>query len=329
MSHQSGIVASQELRDFLAGAKDGSVRVIKIAIKDEKLELDHHDGPEKQPCYIFYRLDSKNDQGYQWVYLLWSPDNSHVRQKMLYASTRSTLKSEFGGGQIKEEIYGTVLSDVNFNGFKRHLLHQDAPAPLTAAEEELAEIKSLEVKAEISVDTKHQTMSGVHFPVSSDAQQRLLELKDGQLNYVQLSLDLKKETIELESIDDTTVATLPSRVPTDHARYHLFNFKHTHEGDYMESIVFIYSMPGYSCSIKERMLYSSGRAPFLDFIEQIGLEVAKKIEIDDGKELTEDFLQDEVHPKKNVAKQKFARPKGPGGRGPKRMTKPNPNGNGN
>ena len=27
---------------------------------------------------------------------------------MLYAATRSTLKKEFGGGQIKEEVFGTA-----------------------------------------------------------------------------------------------------------------------------------------------------------------------------------------------------------------------------
>ena len=32
------------------------------------------------------------------------------------------------------------------------------------------------------------------------------------------------------------VGNLSSQVPTDHARYHLFLFKHTHEGDYTESI---------------------------------------------------------------------------------------------
>lgn len=27
---------------------------------------------------------------------------------MLYASTRATLKKEFGGGQVRDEIFGTV-----------------------------------------------------------------------------------------------------------------------------------------------------------------------------------------------------------------------------
>lgn len=41
--------------------------------------------------------------------------------------------------------------------------------------------------------------------------------------------------------------------------------------------VFVYSMPGYNCSIKERMLYSSCKAPFLEIIEKIGVEVGKKV----------------------------------------------------
>lgn len=44
------------------------------------------------------------------------------------------------------------------------------------------------------------------------------------------------------------------------------------------STVFIYSMPGYKCSIKERMLYSSCKSRLLDSVEQdFQLEIAKKV----------------------------------------------------
>jgi len=66
-------------------------------------------------------------------------------------------------------------------------------------------------------------------------------------------------------------------VPEDHARYHLFLFRHTHEGDYLESYVFVYSMPGYSCSVRERMMYSSCKAPFLEELAALGVEVVKKV----------------------------------------------------
>lgn len=49
-----------------------------------------------------------------------------------------------------------------------------------------------------------------------------------------------------------------------------------------------------------------------------------QIEVESGSELTEEFLTDELHPKKifGTNRQKFAKPKGPANRGAKRLTKP-------
>jgi len=70
------------------------------------------------------------------------------------------------------------------------------------------------------------------------------------------------------------------------------------------------------------MLYSSCKAPLLNVIEnRIGMDLAKKIEIDDAQELTEEFLLDQIHPKQNIFKQKFAKPKGPTNRGARRLVK--------
>lgn len=32
----------------------------------------------QQPCYLLFRLDSRNAQGFEWLFLAWSPDNSPV-----------------------------------------------------------------------------------------------------------------------------------------------------------------------------------------------------------------------------------------------------------
>ncbi|XP_026712981.1 twinfilin-2 isoform X6 [Athene cunicularia] len=373
--------ATTELRDFFAKARNGSVRLIKVIIEDEQLVLGAHKElsrrwdadydafvlpllDEQQPCYVLYRLDSQNAQGYEWLFISWSPDSSPVRLKMLYAATRATVKKEFGGGHIKDEMFGTVKEDVSLSGYQKHVSSCSAPAPLTAAEQELQQIRinedlpslassremdscsqdsstemmvggccccpSLveypgpeEVKTEISVESKHQTLQGLAFPLQLDAQQAIQALKQKKINYIQLKLDLERETIDLVHTSPTEIADLPKRIPQDSARYHFFLYKHSHEGDYLESVVFIYSMPGYKCSIKERMLYSSCKSRLLDTVEQeFCLEIAKKIEIDDGAELTAEFLYEEVHPKQHAFKQAFAKPKGPvGKRGQKRLIK--------
>ncbi|XP_075015234.1 twinfilin-2 isoform X2 [Calonectris borealis] len=394
MTHQTGIHATTELRDFFAKARNGSVRLIKVIIEDEQLVLGAHKElsrrwdadydafvlpllDEQQPCYVLYRLDSQNAQGYEWLFISWSPDSSPVRVrndalelrdgkakhrinrqsagrawrgwsvrrrswncadgfpwllppgdaavrlKMLYAATRATVKKEFGGGHIKDEMFGTVKEDVSLSGYQKHVSSCSAPAPLTAAEQELQQIRINEVKTEISVESKHQTLQGLAFPLQMDAQQAIQALKQKKINYIQLKLDLERETIDLVHTSPTEIAELPKRIPQDSARYHFFLYKHSHEGDYLESVVFIYSMPGYKCSIKERMLYSSCKSRLLDTVEQeFCLEIAKKIEIDDGAELTAEFLYEEVHPKQHAFKQAFAKPKGPvGKRGQKRLIK--------
>ncbi|XP_078517587.1 twinfilin-2 isoform X2 [Lissotriton helveticus] len=340
MAHQTGIHATPELKDFFAKARNGSVRMIKVVIEDEQLVLgaykelsgswdrdyDSNVLPlldETQPCYILYRLDTQNAQGFEWLFISWSPDNSPVRLKMLYAATRATVKKEFGGGHIKDELFGTLKEDLSLVGYKKHVSSCSAPAPLTAAERELQAIKISEVKTEINVESKHQTLQGLAFPLRPEAEKAILLLKQKKLNYVQLKLDLEKETTELVHTNPTEIADLPRRIPDDTARYHLFLYKHSHEGDYLESVVFIYSMPGYKCSIKERMLYSSCKNRLLDSVEQdLQLEIAKKIEIESGAELTADFLYEEVHPKQHAYKQAFAKPKGPAGkRGQKRIIK--------
>lgn len=48
-----------------------------------------------------------------------------------------------------------------------------------------------------------------------------------------------------------------------------------------------------------------------------------QLEIDNGDELTSDFMYEEVHPKQHAHKQAFAKPKGPAGkRGGRRITRP-------
>ncbi|XP_047663919.1 twinfilin-2b isoform X1 [Tachysurus fulvidraco] len=384
MSHQTGIHATAELRQFLVKARQGAIRVIKIVIRSEQLVLGSYREPSQswdrdydpcvlplldmsEPCYILLRLDTQNQQGYEWLFISWSPDqspvNTHthsytltsthfaalrphsacvlshcslqVRSKMVYAATRATLKKEFGGSHIKDELFGTTQEDVCFQGYLRHMSSSSSPGPFTAAEQELHQIKATEEerrrvtapagrgKTQISVDSKPLNLQGLAFPLQEEAKRALQLLKQRRINYIQLRLDTERETIELVHTNPTDIRELPARIPADAPRYHFFLYKHLHQGQSVEAVVFIYSMPGYSCSIKERMLYSSCKNRLLEEVERdYCIEISKKMEIDSGESLTEDYLYEEVHPKPQALKQAFAKPKGPTGkRGNKRLIK--------
>lgn len=122
-------LATSELKEFLARARGGAIRIMKIVIRNgkhemflvfvkiwhhqptcskswgelswytflsaEELVLDWYREPAQswdkdydqfllplltpqEPCYILYRLDSQNAQGYEWIFIAWSPDQSPV-----------------------------------------------------------------------------------------------------------------------------------------------------------------------------------------------------------------------------------------------------------
>lgn len=62
---------------------------------------------ENTPCYIFFRSDNRTPIGYEWLLISYTPDTAKIREKMLYASTKATLKKEFGSTHIKEEYHAT------------------------------------------------------------------------------------------------------------------------------------------------------------------------------------------------------------------------------
>ncbi|EDV91615.1 twinfilin [Drosophila grimshawi] len=336
MSHQTGIKANEQLAKVFGKAKNGKIRVIKVSIENEQLscsatadvkkdwerDYDKLLSPlldENVPCYLLYRLDAKMPLGYGWLLISWIPDTASIRQKMVYASTKATLKTEFGSAYIAEELHATTLEESTLEGYKKHKREFAAPAPLTTREEEL---KETVVCTDISTETRHQALGGISCPLTDATIAAVQDMVRGSYDYLQFRISLEEERIHVSHAGNVDLQDLRRQVPEDHARYHLYIFKHTHEGDYLESFVFIYSMPGYSCSVRERMMYSSCKAPFIEQLAELGINVDKKLEIDAGDELTEAYLQDELHPKKILHRPAFAKPKGPPNRGAKRLTRP-------
>ena len=115
MSHQSGIQASEDVKDTFARARNGKYRLLKISIENEKLVIGSCRKPsdswdqdydsfvlplleDKQPSYVLFRLDSQNAQGYEWIFIAWSPDHSHVSNFLV---TCLTLNGEGNGNPLQ------------------------------------------------------------------------------------------------------------------------------------------------------------------------------------------------------------------------------------
>lgn len=70
------------------------------------------------------------------------------------------------------------------------------------------------------------------------------------------------------NIENIELRDLLKRIFKDLARYYFFLYKYFYEGDYLEFVVFIYLMFGYTCSIRERMLYFSCKSFLFEIVER-------------------------------------------------------------
>jgi twinfilin-like protein len=99
-------------------------------------------------------------------------------------------------------------------------------------------VKIAQSSVAIAVDTKHPTMTGIQFPLTNAVETAVRELSCGAVDCVQMSIDTKKEIINLEEKSKCPrgIVDLAKKVPSDQPRYHLYVFPHAHEGDHLKSI---------------------------------------------------------------------------------------------
>lgn len=79
----------------------------------------------------------------EWIHISYIPDNAPTRQKMLHASSKSTLLQTLSRiHPISTTLFFTSPGDLTPTGFHAALTSRDAPPPMTKSEEALRDIKA-------------------------------------------------------------------------------------------------------------------------------------------------------------------------------------------
>ncbi|CAL4195255.1 unnamed protein product, partial [Meganyctiphanes norvegica] len=270
MSHQTGIRANDELLRFFGSCRNGNIRTFTMTIETEELKLgesfpakgkweDEYDLQvvpllqEKQPCYIMFRLDSNAHGGFEWILLCWSPDDSPIRQKMLYASTKASFKKEFGATQISDEVFGSIVYQADLKILRENEAKNEKNVPRSNPEEERAEIKSLETGVDISVDSKQQTLAGVAFPMVRDALEAIKKFAKGDYQYLRLRIVLCYDQITL-NVTGIFGCYVSSGFLGSHCKNVSFIFDFAYS-DCTERCIFLIICPLTVCLFKEAIFY--------------------------------------------------------------------------
>ncbi|GAA5822387.1 hypothetical protein JCM5353_000484, partial [Sporobolomyces roseus] len=256
---------------------------------------------DKLPAYYVLRLSSTKSDSF--LFVSYVPDHAQVRSKMLYASTRTTLIRSLGDSKFTDSIFATCRDDLSYKSYLAHTRHSSASAPLTAREQEMADIRQAESQAANDTEQQSQGRSIIYgqqrgsesedggkgaevrgaLPWSEEAKEAVRRLKEeGSKEVVQLEIDLKTESVVLSEPQPDSLS-----VPSDKPCY-LF-YRHS------AGIVLIYSCPPKS-PIKSRLVYSSAVLVFYKYAakEYAGVEVLKKLETDDPSEVTLDWINSEL-----------------------------------
>ncbi|CAI4228117.1 unnamed protein product [Auanema sp. JU1783] len=333
MACQTGIRPNDALRNAFNLGKQAKLRLIKVVVKNEELTSNYEYAgtsnwkddwratlPECvdafEPCFILFRLNTITE----WILITFADDRAPVKEKMLLAATCATFKNEFGQCYIEHEKHATDRKDLSLESFESWLKSKNELGPMSEVERELH--NAAQERAAIAHSAPTQ-MKGVKFPLDRNAEDAVRQLSRNELNFVQFSVDTLNEAIKLESTEKNLNASeLAKRISREKPRYTFYRFDHQFDDKPQSSILFIYSLPSSGSSIKERMLYSCCKQPFLNTVtNHLGVTINKKTEVDAKDDLSEAALMDMLHPPQSEPPKQFNRPAPPRGSGPRRITK--------
>lgn len=90
---------------------------------------------------VFCAEDRVAGQPSKWTLIAWVPDNSKVRDKMLYSSSREDLKKALGLGYFSGEYYANAMEDLTWEQFTDYISKDRSDGPLSMKEQLILEEK--------------------------------------------------------------------------------------------------------------------------------------------------------------------------------------------
>jgi len=243
---------------------------------------------EDEASYFLFKIAPKS-----WILINYVPDATVVKDKMVYASAKATLKDKLGSGNFEEEVHVTSKTEFVYDTYQSEKKTGDARSNFEVEHENviLGENEAREQYAQqISQKEKAVQTGGtggyhtVSMPLSADAKSVLDRLKSGDVNFVTLAVDEAKTSINSAGSGKVDVAQVGKEINLMEPRFYLYS-------QVGKLTVFVYCCPE-KAPPKWRMVYATSKPSVIAQVSQYGINLSpKSVEIRDGTELKEE-LQD-------------------------------------
>jgi twinfilin len=224
-------------------------------------------------------------------------ETAHVRDKMLYASSRDTLKKDLGRSFFVEDFFASDPSDMTFahysaNNQANNFGDATRESLLTDAER----AKREEARAEKDVVGSKDSVHGVSFKLTDSARRMMQEFQSQGKNWIALAINVKDETVDGVEAKTVDAGSLNANISSTEALFYFFRYEHKDKDDKNVSInLFIYCCPE-SVPVKAKMLASSNKGAVISHAQSLGINADKKVEITDVADFDIDAIYSELYP---------------------------------
>lgn len=232
----------------------------------------------KEAAYFLFK--EKQWGPSNWIFITYIPDSGPVQQRTVYGSAIEHLRAELGRDKFGSDKRCTEISEVTWNHVKG-LGGGNNDKPWSKREIAQQELNAAENVARQEASTKPLPASGFHtasYPLTSEATSALDQLKSGQVNWVQLSLDASRKNMTSVASKQVSTNELSSLIDEKEPQFYLYNTS-------SNTLVLIYCCPEQAPQ-KNRMVYSTCKASLAETLKQSGVSVVKKYDIREASEMT-------------------------------------------
>lgn len=328
---RANLLLSAELERAFADAQSGRVRFVKIRVDDESFVLGGSGAASADPRADVQQLVSAaltpdqaafvllcpdtNVAALRWVLLAFVPEGVSVRDRMLYSSSRDSLKKQLGLNYFSGEFHATELSEVTFESFVEARKKQAADAPLSESERLLKEAAMLERDTNV----KSSAMGVVPFEITQNVRDKLRLLQDNKFDWIAMKLSEDNESVEVvKSLETVELLDVPSALDRRSPSFVAYRYRGALASGATSALIFMYVCPEDS-PVRLKMVYSTCKATVLSVAsEELGLTFDHTIEITNPATTAEEIRAELAPPKTEdeLKPREFARPAAPGrGRG--------------
>jgi len=222
--------------------------------------------------------------------IVYVPDVAPVNLKMLYASSKGSLKDGLGRNLFGKNKEFSTLDEVVWKNIQMNDIMTNDPKPWSQREITLSELEEQENMSRRELMDNPQTQpSGfntVRMPLTNSTEQALRSLSSRQVNWIQLTLGDNYEQIDTVLSKTISDNELAQNIDFSQPQFYLY--------DLGGNIILIYCCPDEGTNIRNRMVYSTCKAGLAEQIRSFGISVVKKFDIRSRDEVNITNLRNET-----------------------------------